>query len=62
MQQVVEFYPVELFLVGDASEDRLQIKASVNKVVEQIDKRVTGHQMVFMQDFRRNLRLKELNY
>lgn len=53
---------MELFLVGDASEDRLQIKASVNKVVEQIDKRVTGHQMVFMQDFRRNLRLKELNY
>lgn len=53
---------MELFLVGDASEDRLQIKASVNKVVEQIDKRVTGHQTVFMQDFRRNLRLKELNY
>ena len=47
----MEFYPVELFLVGDASEHQLQIKASVNEDVEQVDKRVRSHQMVFMQDF-----------
>lgn len=28
VEEVVEFYPVELFIVGDAS-DQLQIKASV---------------------------------
>ena len=51
MEEVVEVYPVELFLVGDASEDQLHIKASVNEVVEQVDRRVTSHQMVFMQVF-----------
>lgn len=58
----LEFHPLKLFLVADGSEDQLQTKASVNEVVEQVDKRVTSHHTVFMQDFRRNLRRKELNY
>lgn len=32
----------------DISEDQLQIKAAVNEVVEQVDKTVSIHQMIFI--------------